>query len=285
MRELSAYSDTGLALGDIKALLICPGEAGDSGAGGVSHTVAADSEITALDLTGELGRSLTLKDVNSILSSVRATAPMAEVLQDSWDAGEEARPASPPRTLLPNLTHLSLALHPRQAQTTSWRELLTLATRLGSVTHLSLAYWPEPCFLQGAKFATVSSPQGQRIPYGGTNYYSHTVDHDWSEALLVLKKLSQSLYKLEFLDLTGCAPWFKALTLEEGHDYVDWARSWGKITHLRLNTGWRLTDDAAPSARAAYHEACEMAAAVEKHIVTSRGGRGHFITVERQDAQ
>lgn len=285
MRELGAYSDTGLALGDLKALVMHPSEGGPGqDSRGVSPHPVLDAEITALDLTGALGKSLTLRDVTGFLFPARAAAAEEE-LQDSWEASEEAPTSGLPRALMPNLTHISLALNPDRTQHASWRDLLTLAVRLGSVTHLSLAYWPEPCFLQGAKFATVSSPQGHRIPYGGTNYYSHSLDHDWSEALLVLKKLSQSLYTLEFLDLTGCASWFKALLLEDEHDYVDWVNNWGKITHLRLDIGWSLADGADESVRSAHREACGLAASVERHIVTARGGRGRFISVERQHVQ
>lgn len=242
---------------------------------------AVDSQITSLDLTGALGRSLTLRDVTTFLFPARPTAPVLEDAQDSWDASEDRPAARLSHALVPNLTHLSLAINPELAQNASWRDLLTLAPKLRSVTHLSLAYWPEPCFLQNAKFVTVGSPQGHQIPYGGTNYYSHSIDHDWSEALLVLKKLSQSLYSLEFLDLTGCASWFKALKLEDEHDYIDWVSNWGKITRLRLRMGWALADDAAPSIRTAHREAAEMAASVERHITAARAGRGRFITVER----
>lgn len=285
MRELATSSDAGLSLGDLKALLLCPGE-GDAASTGSSDTPAvADAETMALDLTGALGKSLSLKAVTSLLFPARHAASTGEEPRDSWDDDEEAPAAGVPQSLLPCLTHISLAINPAQSMRASWRELLALAPRLGSVTHLSLAYWPEPCFLQSAKFATVSSPQGHRIPYGGTNYYSHSIDHDWSEALLVLKKLSQSLYTLEYLDLTGCASWFKALRLEDDHVYVDWVKNWGKIKRLCLNTGWSLAEDAEPSARIAHREACEVAASVEKHIIAARGGRGNFITVERQHVQ
>ncbi|ATY64499.1 tafazzin [Cordyceps militaris] len=283
MREVSIHSPAGLALGDIKTLLLrrSQGDNDNHDGGGLPLLSVIDPELTALDLTGSLGRSLALRDVTALLFPARPTAPVPEETQDSWDANEDIPPARPSYALMPNLTHVSLAIHPEHTENASWRDLLTLAPRLGSITHLSLAYWPEPCLLQSAKLATVGSPQGYRIPYGGTNYYSHSIDHDWSEALLVLKKLSQSLYTLEFLDLTGCASWFQALKLADEHDYVDWVGSWGKITRLRLKMGWALADDAEPSTRAAHRDAAETAVSVERHITTARGGRGRFITVER----
>ncbi|KAM3427541.1 hypothetical protein NHJ13734_008941 [Beauveria thailandica] len=283
MRELAIYSDAGLALGDVKALLLRPsqGDNHNRHGGGVPLPLPIDPEITALDLTGALGRSLTLRDLTAFLFPARSTAPIQDVTQDSWDATEHIPPTRLSHALVPNLTHLSLAISPEKAGNASWRDLLTLAPRLGSITHLSLAYWPEPCLLQSAKFATVGSPQGCQIPYGGTNYYSHSIDHDWSEALLVLRKLSRSLYALEFLDLTGCASWWKALKLQDQHDYIDWVNDWGKMTCLRLEMGWALADDAEPSTRAAHQEAVQMAATVERYIITARAGRGRLITVER----
>ncbi|KAM3456097.1 hypothetical protein MY3296_001966 [Beauveria thailandica] len=283
MRELAIYSDAGLALGDVKALLLRPsqGDNHNRHGGGVPLPLPIDPEITALDLTGALGRSLTLRDLTAFLFPARSTAPIQDVTQDSWDATEHIPTTRLSHALVPNLTHLSLAISPEKAGNASWRDLLILAPRLGSITHLSLAYWPEPCLLQSAKFATVGSPQGCQIPYGGTNYYSHSIDHDWSEALLVLRKLSRSLYALEFLDLTGCASWWKALKLQDQHDYIDWVNDWGKMTCLRLEMGWALADDAEPSTRAAHQEAVQMAATVERYIITARAGRGRLITVER----
>ncbi|KAM3511707.1 hypothetical protein MY11210_004664 [Beauveria gryllotalpidicola] len=283
MRELAIYSDAGLALGDVKALLLPPSQDDNHNrhGGGVPLPLPIDPEITALDLTGALGRSLTLRDLTAFLFPAHSTAPLQDDTQDSWDAMEHIPITRLSHALVPNLTHLSLAISPEKAGNVSWRDLLTLAPRLGSITHLSLAYWPEPCLLRSAKFATVGSPQGCQIPYGGTNYYSHSIDHDWSEALFVLRKLSRSLYALEFLDLTGCASWWQALKLQDQHDYIDWVNNWGKMTCLRLKVGWALADDAEPSTRAAHQEAMEMAATVERYIITARAGRGRFITVER----
>jgi hypothetical protein len=119
------------------------------------------------------------------------------------------------------------------------------------------------------------------VAYSGTTYYSHSIDHDWSEAILVLRMLSSRLYALEYLDLTGCSVWFKALMAHSEHDHVDWVGNWGKITVLRLCVGWTLGEDALPSERAALLEAFGVAARVEKHIRTKRAGQGRFITVEK----
>jgi hypothetical protein len=278
MRQVTIANGAGITLADLKALLIVP-EYEDESERSPGQDATADMEVNTLDLTGSIGKSLRLKDVVDLLFPA-GSPPASEELQDSWDTAADASP-NITRALLPNLTHLSLALNPQHAHNVSWRYLLAVADRFAAVTHLSLAYWPEPCLTPNATLSTVASPQGRAIPYGGTNYYSHSIDHDWSEALLVLRLLSKSFYELEYLDLTGCAPWFKALTLRDGHDFVDWAGAWDKMTQLRLNIGWTPGEDAMPSDKMAFDDARQMAAAVERHIIAMRNGRGRFITVQR----
>ncbi len=72
------------------------------------------------------------------------------------------------------------------------------------------------------------------MQYGGTAAYSHSLDDDWAEAVAVLHRLSQNLYGLEYLDLTGCGPWLPALVRRVGHDEVDWVRDFGKVETLVL---------------------------------------------------
>lgn len=276
IRYVGITSDGGISLSDLKIILLPPeGVYTDEE---LDMQSRANAEITCLDLSASIGRTLKLRDVSDILFSATGSETTDEI-QDSWEAVDVS--PSPPRLLLPNLTHLSLALDPKSPRDVSWKQLLSLSSKLPSVTHLSLAYWGEPCLTPRAMFSTISSPQGRSIPYGGTNYYSHSIDHDWSEALLVLRMLSNNLYKLEFLDLTGCATWFKALQLRDGHDCVDWSGSWGKVTLLRLYTGWKLGAEAMVSDQAAYTSASDTAKSVEKHIVAMRAGKGRFITVER----
>lgn len=275
--RLLGIANGGVSLVDLKLILLPPTEAYDEEEFDEEDSI--NREMTYLDLTRSLGRSIKLKEVTDLLYPAKqAKAP--EQLEDSWDAAAEASP-SPPRVLLPNLTHLCLALDPQDSSGGSWKQLLTLSSKASSITHLSLAFWPDPCLTPRARHSSVTSPQGRSIPYGGTNFYSHSLDHDWSEALLVLRMLSRNLYELEFLDLTGCASWFQALMMRQDHDYVDWAGSWGKISVLRLFTGWKLKEDATVSQQATYGETLETAARVEKHITAMRAGKGRFINVER----
>ncbi|KAF5657958.1 hypothetical protein FHETE_10151 [Fusarium heterosporum] len=276
IRYVGIASEDGLSLNDLKVILLPPPDTFDDDE--LNSLTASNLEVNYLDLSGSACRSIKLKDISDMLFHVRDEESPAE-LQESWDISEGV--PSPPRTLLPNLTHLSLALHPSHVSSASWKQLLSLSSKLTTLTHLSLAYWPEPCLTPRSRLATVSSPQGNRIPYGGTNLYSHSLDHDWSEALLVLRMLSKSLYTLEFLDLTGCCSWFHALMSETGHDFVNWADHWGKITELRLYTGWTPGPEALPSEKANHVEAVQTAKNVERHIRTMRAGKGRFIVVER----
>ncbi len=59
----------------------------------------------------------------------------------------------------------------------------------------------------------VQTKHGQDIQYGGTNYYSHTLDNDFREAADILRRLADRLPGLEYLDLTGCVDWLKGKSL------------------------------------------------------------------------
>ncbi|RFU74208.1 hypothetical protein TARUN_8039 [Trichoderma arundinaceum] len=283
IRWIGIASPDGLSLEDLRLILLPPPELYEEGQEEEGEDIseyhaAVNAEVNYLDLSGSLGRSLTLKEVSELLYPSKKQEDLSEP-QESWDESEVI--PSPPRVLLPNLTHLSLALDPQCASEASWKQLLSMSSKLTTITHLSLAYWPDPCLTPRARLSTVTTPQGQSVAYGGTNYYSHSIDHDWSEALLVLRMLSRNLYALEFLDLTGCAPWFKALMLHSEHDFVDWVGSWGKVTLLRIHTGWTPGEDALPSEHIAYREAVDVAVNVERHIRAVRAGKGRIITVER----
>ncbi|KAK8059612.1 hypothetical protein PG996_009542 [Apiospora saccharicola] len=202
-------------------------------------------------------------------------------VQDSWDAPELL---SAPTKLLPNLTHLSLATSPTSTQSASWRQLLILAAKLPTLTHLNLSGWPAPSLTPNAMAAKVVSPiTGRAANYGATNHYSHILDDDWSEAVLILRKLSKALYSLVYLDLTGCGDWFPALRKEaEGENStssVDWASDWGKIEVLRLCSGYAADPDSAAHLSRLW-DWKRQAVVVEKNIRSQRAGRGRFITVE-----
>lgn len=279
---LSTFYEPGLSLSDLK-LVILPQVPEDDGAQEdepIPSPSFMNEGITHLDLSTSVGRSIKLRELSSLLFP--AQPDTSSTLLESWDTAD----ATPiPRPLLPNLTHLSLAATPETSSALSWKQLLALSTRLPTLTHLSLAYWPAPSLTPNATFAKVVTAQGRTVQYGGTNPYSHSLDGDWSEAVLILRRLSRSLYGLEYLELTGCAPWFEALTtsvdLEGGQrDKVDWVGDWGKVENLVLTTGYAPPprDDAGNAEK--YREVIRKARGVERAIRVRRAGRGRFVTVE-----
>ena len=77
------------------------------------------------------------------------------------------------------------------------------------------------------------------IQYGGTNHYSHSLDNDFREAAGVLKRLSNYLYNLEYLDLEGCADWLQALLW--GND--SWNIQWIKMKSIIVRCGYSLEEE------------------------------------------
>ncbi|RDA96094.1 hypothetical protein CP533_1710 [Ophiocordyceps camponoti-saundersi (nom. inval.)] len=239
----------GVTVADLKAILLPPPDGYEDGS-------LWDRQINCLDLSGSIGRCLSLNALSRLLFPRSRGTEEAEAVQDSWDASESI--PSPPRSLVPNLSHLSLAIDSKAgSDDISWRPLLAFASKLSpTLTHLSLAFWPTPRLNAARIDAT-------------------TNDDDWAETLLVLKSLSRKLYRLEYLDLTGCSPWFRALKLQSGHDFVDWVSTWGRVSVLRLYSGWPLD---LSSDRVARREVTDLAKSIERHIVSKRAGKSMFIT-------
>ena len=352
-QQIEGGEGKGVSIKDLRALLLHPSPVSSSAGRsphprrpGDSDAESEDSELSDadgsnedeelpspstlnedfryLDLTWSMGHSISVRELSDLLFPRTAIRPRyadqsagtngskdAAVL-DSWDSPGGL--ASPPRPLLPSLTHLSLALTPdRSPASVSWRQLLSFAAHLPMLTHLSLAYWPEPTLTPNAKLATVDSPLGRRFQYGGTSTYSHSLDNDWAEAVLLVRKLSRALYGLEYLDLTGCASWAPALMHDVDNGQVDWIGNWGKMTTLVLNYGVsneydRLAEEVLQEAQAEDPpdprpgrstaaqlplgevarrvNAASEARLIEDHIRQQRAGRGRFITVvyDRQPA-
>ncbi|KAI0176060.1 hypothetical protein GGR52DRAFT_342850 [Hypoxylon sp. FL1284] len=280
---VSAYYGPGLSAKDLRLVLAGPPDEElaeyeiDKPDFGILN-----GDVRYLDLGGSVGRAVTVKELGELLFPPE---PIALVdLQESWDAPE---PVSGPTKLLPNLTQLSLAIDPGTSPSISWKQLLALAGKLPTLTHLNLSGWPEPSMTPNAKFAKIFSPTtGRSVQYSGLGPYSHSLDGDWSESILILNRLSKALYSLEYLDLTGCGDWLPALIKEyDGDltvDFVDWVNNWGKITMLRLCSGYAMPG---AHSKRGHHERIagwiESATAVEKHIRAQRSGKGRWITVEK----
>lgn len=229
------------------------------------------SDATCLDLSGLIGWALSLKDLRRWLTPpikpARPSDPLNEsipssTIAESWDDETSTQQISftptiiPPiiRTRLPFfLTKLSLA-HP--PPTISWNDLLSLSKDLGTLTHLSLAYWPVPTRTPNMKTASyISRTTGTEYAAGGTTLYS-AIDGDMSESTIILRQLSEHTYCLRWLDLEGCASWLSAFvvplqiprTQNEGStpswstssssrsepQGPSWRGSWGNVSFLHL---------------------------------------------------
>lgn len=242
-----------------------------------------------LDLSASIGNSISFKQLASILE----------------------RPSPSLSAPLPNLTHLSLS-HP--SQSASWRGLLAFSKHIPTLTHLSLAYWPAPTLTPNARSAVMSTRFGKDVQYGGTNFYSHTLDNDYREAADVLRRLASRLYSLEYLDLSGCSEWVKALRwtgLENkdpleihNEEYVldlgakeavdresitqgiDWATQFLKLTTLKLSSNMILTPDSTALEIRAFVVNVKEAKATQKVLKwwMSRGNRaGKWVDVVYDD--
>jgi hypothetical protein len=250
---------------------------------------SGSEDVRFLDLTGLLHSHYTLVDLNKTLNrsfpNAAATSSLSELsidspkrkskeaapieIADSWDDDEaenneltiNSLPSQIHIPIFPNLTRLSLA-HP--GQWASWSDLLTISTKLNTLTHLSLAYWPRPSTTPNAATTSMVSRHTRPISLGGSHFYSD-LDDDWQEAANILRRLSLNTYCLKWLDLEGCT-WLKALTwdfpqpermggrgVRGGEDgWVlthtspgpDWSAAWRQIEYLNLFQGWIPSDRA-----------------------------------------
>jgi hypothetical protein len=315
---LNAFG-AGVTASDLQLILAQPSELTTEFNAEDIDLASLNDDLTSLDLNGAIGNTISLREVTGCLFPAHTQRALSHshslaqpcgshseaAVSDSWDQvapnsnGAAENASSLPRALLPRLTHLSLALAPsdafesltdpqkmrRSIAPISWRHLLALAKHLPTLTHLSLAYWPPPTFTPNSKFTTVTTPQGTRLTVSGTGPYSHSLDEDWSEAILVLRRLSKSLYSLEYLNLTGCSAWWAVLAETADRDSVDWAGDWGKITELDLHHGHEMRDEGELGQAALLlerrKEAGQLAVRVERHVRTKRAGRGRRIEVHR----
>ena len=314
----------GLGTDDLRGVLV-PSEEGDwededgeEERREIPQAGVLNSEFKRLDLSESLGNFLKLRELEEFLfpskpPPTKLTSPTGQQQEepDSWEDALDTpnQPPSPsvPLPVLPNLTHLSLALSPTNSSPVSWRHLLSLASHLPQLTHLSLAFWPVPTLTPlAAKLgaSVVDTESGVSVQYGGTGFYSHTLDDDWSEAILLLRRLSRCLYGLEWLDLTGCGPWWEALFArvevaldendathqgdgdegERGTTMVDWCGAWGKVRTVVLDPGWRVEEGKGELRRARersrFVELVNKAKRVEKHVRGVRRGQGRWFSVE-----
>ncbi|KAK4226785.1 hypothetical protein QBC38DRAFT_217290 [Podospora fimiseda] len=246
----------GVTISDLRLILLAS-ESDDDDNDEETVVPVDNLDFNRLELTNSPGQTLKLRDLSKFLFPPN-NEPSESSLPDSWDT-----PSEPfiPRSLLPNLTHLSLAINPLSSTIVAWPHLLSLARHLPpTLTHLSLAFWPEPSF---STSPLVSIP---------TTDHNSNGDASWSEPLMVLSRLSKLLYGLEYLDLTGCGSWVSCLWSTVGEDYVDWVDAWGQVERIVLYPGYELREDADVTDVARYLEVVENAGRVERWIRGMRRG-------------
>ncbi|KAL8753309.1 MAG: hypothetical protein Q9184_005463, partial [Pyrenodesmia sp. 2 TL-2023] len=200
--------------------------------------------LTHLDLSGSIGRSLSLPELkkfitttfNTTTSSTSANTRSTPNL-DSWEDTNADMP-SPPAT--PTPTHLSLS-HPSPLTPSPWRSLLSLILPLlPTLTSLSLACWPAPSLHPNSRTAYLTHPSSSfsnanPIPLSPTPFYAHTLDADFSGSASVLRQLARATYCLQYLDLSGCHAWLPALAWRESG--IEWSGAWSGLRTVRVAQG------------------------------------------------
>ncbi|KAH8654014.1 hypothetical protein BGZ60DRAFT_435852 [Tricladium varicosporioides] len=191
-----------------------------------------------LDLSGSVGRSISFKQLIELLQKPTTPNEDDSTSDFTWEESLSHSLSAP----IPHLTHLSIS-HP--PHTVSWPRLLALTKHLPNLTHLSLAYWPVPSLTPNATTTVVASRYTRDVQYGGTNLYSHSLDNDFREAADILRKLAAKLYGLEYLDLSGCIDWLRALrwTGDDANDKgLEWGSQWVRMKTLRIYSGINLAE-------------------------------------------
>lgn len=230
-----------------------------------------------LDLSGSVGRSVSLKQLIELVENpVQQSVADTETWEDSLMA-----PLAP---RIPYLTHLSLS-HPQSS--ISWPRLLQFSKYVLTLTHLSLAYWPVPSLTPNSMATMVSSKYGKDVQYGGTNYYSHSLDNDFREAASILRRLASTLYGLEYLDVTGCTEWVRALCWKgDGELGVEWGNQWLKLKELNVRSGIELSERSEFWEVARYVVAVKEVSLVRLMLSKERRGIGKgggWIDITRDD--
>lgn len=225
---------------------------------------AGNGDFCRLDLAGSVGRSLSFQQLRDLVAP-----PGNAAQQESWEAAPSVPPALQPP--LHSLKILSLADPPPGIQ---WSKLLAFALCVPTLTHLSLANWPAPSVAPNCNAAKAPPLTGfppDQYP-GATNFYSLSLDGDYSDAAMVLRRLSNALYCLEWLSLDGCDGWANALRWNTADaPGIDWKRSWGKVRVVSLRGGVLLPEDASKQDVLRYKSIILRALGVEDYVRRQRG--------------
>ncbi|ELR09447.1 hypothetical protein VC83_01902 [Pseudogymnoascus destructans] len=187
-----------------------------------------NEDFTRLDLASAVASSVSLKHVMRLIHPPTNDSTPAVV---SWDA------PSPPQSIraspLIGLTHVSLA-NPGPAA--SWVALLAFAAATPTLTHVSLASWPAPNLTPNATAvnAKMSARGSPVVNLAAEDRYAHSIDLDFSAAAAILRRLARRWYSLEYLDVDGCAEWWKALGWGTEKEGIDWAGDWARVRCISM---------------------------------------------------
>ncbi|OBT73313.1 hypothetical protein VF21_08408 [Pseudogymnoascus sp. 05NY08] len=222
-----------------------------------------NEDFTRLDLASAVGSSLSLKHVMRLIHPPTNDATPAAV---SWDA------PSPPQSIraspLIGLTHVSLA-NPGPAA--SWVALLAFAGATPTLTHVSLASWPAPNLTPNATAinAKMTARGSPVVNLAAEDRYAHSIDLDFSAAAAILRRLARRWYSLEYLDVDGCAEWWKALYWGTEDEGIDWAGDWARVRCISMRNveGGRGVRTSSPFGKSAAAKTFvrEFEAYVRKH--------------------
>ncbi|EGE08738.1 hypothetical protein TEQG_07696 [Trichophyton equinum CBS 127.97] len=212
-----------------------------------------NAEVTRLDLGFSIGYWLNLKQLSKLIKGNIPKHRESTSVPTSWEEEADLETQSPsPHTPGPlevaafgNIKFLSLASP--APESASWVSLMKLLSHVPTLTHLSLAYWPTPTLKPNALTASVSHPKHHSLSfqYGASDVYS-SYENNWTEASIVLAKLSRVTYGLKWLDLEGCTEWIPALCWNGIDVYgqvhsasgPEWNGSWRGIEWIGLGPGW-----------------------------------------------
>jgi hypothetical protein len=300
LSNIAVYGpDGGVGYEGLKNLLVPPPIDSDAGTpenedledreissgGSLFDTATHNEGFFRLDLSGAMGKSVSFRQLIELIE--KPETPPESDANLSWE--ERMSLSTSLSAPIPILTHLSLS-HP--ATSISWPRLLSFVKLVPTLTHLSLAFWPVPSLTPNAKTTVMQDNLGRDVQYGGTNYYSHSLDNDFREAAEVLRRLALSLYGLEYLDLSGCTDWLRALrwTGEGNNDRgLDWSSQWTKLVTLKVYSGVDLTTESEYAEVVRFVQSYREALAIEDMLrwwirrSKATGRRSNWIDVVKDD--
>ncbi|RFU28481.1 hypothetical protein B7463_g7863, partial [Scytalidium lignicola] len=278
MSYIAVYGpEEGIGLDGLKSLLMVPLEGDQEAELEYRNLGERNYEFYRLDLSGSVGRSISFKQLGELVRQEKTAG--ADDTTESWDESISRSLNAP----IPHLTHLSLSHPPPNI---SWTKFLAFSKLVPTLTHLSLAYWPPPSLTPNSITAVMSPRNGMSIQYGGTSFYSFSLDNDFTEAASILKRLATALYGLVYLDLDACCEWAPALRQFTVNSPlgIDWRAQWPLLRTITLRSGWELESDSSLRDILSVRKAFVQAAATQNYLRQQRHSQ-QWIDVVKEDLE